>query len=329
MDPLHATVATGPGPGAIALIVLRGPVAGQLPTILNTPPPEVGGSKLVSITGIDEALLVRVSEDVAFLMPHAGPRIVQRITQHLDDHGVILESRPDPSTLFPEATTEMEARVLGAIASAPSPLAIDLLLAQPMLWNSADAADDVCPARDIRLNHLLNPPTVALIGPANVGKSTLTNALAGRSRAIALDQPGTTRDAVSCQIDLAGLVVRWIDMPGYRRTTDLLEHEAIDRSIAMLDDAHLIISATDHEQPWVEDPPRVDLRVALKRDRGRRDDGDLSITAINGEGIDLLVGTIRERLVPDADLRDPRPWRFWTAHDESDPRMPNGGHGVQ
>lgn len=43
---------------------------------------------------------------------------------------------------------------------------------------------------------------VALVGPPNVGKSSLLNALARRDVAIVTDVPGTTRDLVEVQLDL-------------------------------------------------------------------------------------------------------------------------------
>src|SRR4029077_2179300 len=46
---------------------------------------------------------------------------------------------------------------------------------------------------------------VAIVGPPNVGKSSLFNALVGASRAIVTDVPGTTRDLVTEVVDLDGL----------------------------------------------------------------------------------------------------------------------------
>ncbi len=51
-------------------------------------------------------------------------------------------------------------------------------------------------------------PSVVLVGPPNAGKSTLFNALLHRPRAVVSDEAGTTRDALTEQLDLAA------DLPG-------------------------------------------------------------------------------------------------------------------
>ena len=62
-------------------------------------------------------------------------------------------------------------------------------------------------------------PRVALVGAPNAGKSTLFNALLGRSRAVTSDQPGTTRDALEEPLDLSSeatgaSVVTLVDLAG-------------------------------------------------------------------------------------------------------------------
>ena len=55
---------------------------------------------------------------------------------------------------------------------------------------------------------------VALVGPPNVGKSSLFNALAGRQGAIVSEIAGTTRDYLTAELDLDGVKCELIDTAG-------------------------------------------------------------------------------------------------------------------
>jgi tRNA modification GTPase len=219
---------TGPLPGAIAIIQLHGEVCSILRELTGCDDWPIGRARLVRMRDIDEGLVVRLDERVAQLMPHGGPRVMQRLQAALHDLGVQDATMKDvpPRELYPEAEDDYEALALTAIARAASPLVIDLLLSQPAIWRQHQVLTDEDHARSQRLNHLIDPPLVVLAGPPNVGKSTLSNALVGRSMSIAVDMPGTTRDYTAARIELAGLVVHWHDTPGLRETDDAIEAKA-------------------------------------------------------------------------------------------------------
>lgn len=71
---------------------------------------------------------------------------------------------------------------------------------------------------------------VAIIGPANAGKSSLLNWLAGRDAAIVSATAGTTRDVIEIHLDLGGYPVLLADTAGLRETADALEEEGIRRA---------------------------------------------------------------------------------------------------
>jgi tRNA U34 5-carboxymethylaminomethyl modifying GTPase MnmE/TrmE len=303
--------ATAPGPGAIAVLQLIGDVGPALEALTGVGDWPAGRARLVRFDDIDDGIAVRLTDCAAQLMPHGGPRVVQRLIEGLTRRGVGLTSaEASPQELFPEARDRYPALALAAVARAASPLAIDLLLDQPRRWRQAVELTDADRARSRRLERLVVPPLVALAGPANVGKSTLSNALIGRPMSIAAAGPGTTRDYTAGRIELGGLVVAWHDTPGLGGTGDPIEAKAVELARDLLDRADFVIAMTDAEHAWPRLPRAADLRVASKADVEGRDDADLAVSAANGTGISELVATVRDRLVTPADLEHPGPWLF-------------------
>ena len=307
--------ATAARPGAIAILQLEGDVEAALRALTGIADWPAGRARLVRFGDIDRGLAVRLTEQVAQLMPHGGPRVVQRLRAWMDRLGITAASCDEipPLLAFPEAADRFEAIALVAVARAASPLAIDLLLDQPRRWRAPGAgADAECRARSKRLNYLIDPPIVVVTGPVNVGKSTLSNALVGRSMSIATDLPGSTRDYTSGRIELAGIVVDWHDTPGRRETADAIETAAAEIADRLVDRADLVIALTDHENTWAAVTRTPDLRVANKCDIAARHDADLAISATDGTGIPELVRAVRDLLVSPEDLRHPGVWLFDT-----------------
>lgn len=307
----HWSILTPPaGHGAIAIMQLRGDDPASFDELLNrlNLAPPIGRPALRDLLGADRGLIVRWTPTSADLYTHAGPAILRRLTARLTDAGVAPD--PSPAPRYPEADDELEQRMLETLARAASPRAINLLLDQPRRWREAPNgpyADDRILAR------LITPPLVVAIGPANVGKSTLLNTLAGRSVAIVADQPGTTRDHVGASLDLGGLVVRYLDTPGLRPDPGPLDQEAQRLTAPALHAADLILLCGDHASPCLPPPPGKDvLRVFLRADLGEAGWAhDHRVGAHTGSGIAELGVAIRDRLVPPAALAHPGPWRFW------------------
>jgi tRNA modification GTPase len=296
--------------GALAAIELVGDVDEAL-SAAGIGAVGVGRVSLRDLCGVDRGLVARWSRGLAHLMPHGGVAVTRAIGAALTRAGI---EPAEPAPEYPEARTRLEGRMLAALARAASPSAIDLILAQPALWARAGLDPDADPATlefDAALEaaraRLIDPPLVVAVGASNIGKSTLVNRLAGRSVSIVADEPGTTRDHVGVQLDLAGVVVRWVDTPGIRQGVAAAEREAAALARAVEARADLLILCGDPRTP----PPDRErgLRVCLRRDLGAALwPAEVEVSAVTGAGMTELVSRVREALVPSAALRDPRPW---------------------
>lgn len=86
---------------------------------------------------------------------------------------------------------------------------------------------------------------VAIIGPANTGKSSLFNALTGKEKAIVTKFSGTTRDVLEAGLYQDGMYVTLIDTAGVRNTFDEIEQEGIVRSYKEAKSADIILLSLD------------------------------------------------------------------------------------
>ncbi len=82
---------------------------------------------------------------------------------------------------------------------------------------------------------------IAIVGPANSGKSSLLNYLSNRDVAIVSEIAGTTRDVVEAHLNLDGYPVVVSDTAGIRESKDEIEKKGIKLSLKRAEDADLNI----------------------------------------------------------------------------------------
>ena len=150
---------------------------------------------------------------------------------------------------------------------------------------------------------------VVIAGPPNAGKSSLFNALLGRSRAIVTEIPGTTRDALEALIDSGEWPLRLVDTAGLRETDDRIERLGIEVSERYLADAHVILACADSSEGLEATAKRVGrnssapvLRVRTKADlvaEGEQSTSSapaIAVSAETGAGLQDLLGAIDDTL---------------------------------
>ena len=295
---VRITWATVHNPGAIGLLQIYGPgVRELLSDVTGVPEWPLTRLQLVTFSDIDQDLAVLLRDDWAQLMPHGGTQVCQKLAAVLLEAGATVDLNPAARDLYPEAGSDFEADMLATLARAASPRAIDLLLGQPTLWHRWLDLRSPPPAEHLKqsaiLDRLVDPPAVVVVGQPNVGKSTLTNALLGRSASIVADLSGTTRDWVAGLAELDGVSVRWMDTPGLRRSDDVLEQQAIELAGPVIAQADVLIAMRDVTTDFPETsalPRRPDLRLTNKVDLDPGFDlgASLGISAKAGRGLDRL-----------------------------------------
>tara|TARA_Y100000590_G_scaffold175968_1_gene201105 strand:- start:450 stop:1781 length:1332 start_codon:yes stop_codon:yes gene_type:complete len=82
---------------------------------------------------------------------------------------------------------------------------------------------------------------IAIVGPTNVGKSSLLNYLSRREVAIVSEIAGTTRDVVETHLSIDGMPVIVSDTAGVRESKDEIEKKGIKLALKRAEDADLRI----------------------------------------------------------------------------------------
>ncbi len=158
--------------------------------------------------------------------------------------------------------------------------------------------------------------TVVLAGRANVGKSTLFNALLERERSIVTPFPGTTRDYLQEKIHIKDSVFTLTDMAGLDKTTQPIEQEGIKRGKKLALEADGILLLLDASKVLTKEDMQLIDKFKLKKtillfnksDLQKKIDVELfkkdypllpslEISALTGKNISKLKDLMREKFV--------------------------------
>lgn len=106
-------------------------------------------------------------------------------------------------------------------------------------------------------------PIVAIVGRANVGKSSLFNAILGRREAIVAREAGTTRDSVSAKVVYNDSNFWLVDTAGMKNPDDEFELSIQEQIAQAAESASLILVVVDAAVMVTEQDKRV-AKLALK-----------------------------------------------------------------
>lgn len=105
-----------------------------------------------------------------------------------------------------------------------------------------------------------NQIRVAVVGRPNVGKSTLINRILGEDRLVASDVPGTTRDAISVDLERDGRPYRLIDTAGIRRkgrVEEAVEKFSVIKTLQAIDACQVAVIMMDASEGITEQDATV------------------------------------------------------------------------
>lgn len=149
---------------------------------------------------------------------------------------------------------------------------------------------------------------IAVVGRPNVGKSSLFNALLNLDRAIVTDIAGTTRDIITEDIDINGIMATLIDTAGIRENDkiDEVEKIGINQAKVAIDDADIVLLLYDGTVGVTKEDNEIfsyakdkkQILISTKADLGRKNQNNsISISSKTGENIDKLKEIIYNNVI--------------------------------
>jgi GTPase len=106
-------------------------------------------------------------------------------------------------------------------------------------------------------------PIVAIVGRANVGKSSIFNAVLGRAEAITAREAGTTRDSITARANYAEKEFWLVDTAGMKIAEDDFELSIQEQIIEAAAAADIILVVIEAHIGITEEDRRV-AKLALK-----------------------------------------------------------------
>ena len=119
-------------------------------------------------------------------------------------------------------------------------------------------------------NVIKNGVPVVIAGKPNVGKSTLLNVLLNEERAIVSDIAGTTRDTIEDEVNIKGIVFRFIDTAGIRETQDIVEAKGVERTFEKIKTSAVVFYLFDATETTGTEFVKIvnDLKIVIQEHNG-------------------------------------------------------------
>jgi len=109
-------------------------------------------------------------------------------------------------------------------------------------------------------------PIIAIVGRANVGKSSLFNSILRRREAIVAEEAGTTRDSIMAKASYNNQDFWIVDTAGVKDPVDDFEFTIQEQIIQASDSADVIWVVVEADVPIVDEDRRV-AKMALKSNK--------------------------------------------------------------